>query len=190
MDQGWAAIIAATVGLVGALGGALAGGYAAIRGAREGAERAARAALEHAARQARDQHEHWLRQERRAAYADMLKDVDEHEMKVAQLVSCAENGDMGAQLLEAMADVHSSQIRIIRRSGPVMTIASHGVREAYKTYVEVCRRMSAYLMERQPTDVDGDEARQYYRAIVLRGSVLTMAVAADIQTGPTVPTGE
>ncbi|MEU9665564.1 hypothetical protein AB0E25_08240 [Streptomyces bobili] len=111
-------------------------------------------------------------------------------MKVAQLVSYAENGGTGAQLLEAMTDVQSSQIRIIRRIGPVMTIASRDVRDAYKTYVEVCRRTSAFLLGRQPSDVGGDEASRYYRAILLRGSVLTMAVAADIQTAPTVPTGE
>jgi hypothetical protein len=45
-------------------------------------------------------------------------------------------------------------------------------------------------MGRQPTDIDSGETRQYYRAIVVRGSVLTMAVAADIQTGPPLPTGE
>ncbi|MFJ4896080.1 hypothetical protein ACIP5U_39885 [Streptomyces sp. NPDC088788] len=105
-------------------------------------------------------------------------------------MSYAENGGTAAQLLEAMADVQSSQIRIIRRIGPVMTIASRDVRDAYKTYVEVCRRTSAFLTGRQPSDVGGDEASQYYRAIVLRGSVLTMTVAADIQAAPAVPTGE
>lgn len=62
MDQGWAAVVAGVVGLVGAIGGAAVGGIAAIWGARQ---------------QVRDQadrdHRRWIREERQKAYAQVLE---------------------------------------------------------------------------------------------------------------------
>lgn len=73
MDQGLAAVVAAGVGLVGAVGGAVAGGWAAIRGARDAAERTAAATLEQARRQAESERAQWLRQERLQIYTDYMR---------------------------------------------------------------------------------------------------------------------
>ncbi|MEW2469506.1 hypothetical protein AB0919_31570 [Streptomyces sp. NPDC046994] len=58
--------------MVGALGGAVAGGVAAVRGARIGAERTAAATREAVRDQAAAEHGHWLREQRRDAFASFI----------------------------------------------------------------------------------------------------------------------
>lgn len=184
MDQGWAALLAACVGLVGGLGGSLAGGYAAIRGAREGAERAARAGLEQAAHQAREQYEHWLRQERRVAYTEMLTDADDFQMKLADLVNCTQNPDDLRSLLQASRDVHMTVLQLIKRVGPVVTIGAPGVTSAFRRYVDKSRAVSQALRGRDPVEFSAAEVQRLYEEIVSSGTALTLSVAADVKSGP------
>ena len=75
MDQGAAALIAGMAGMIGALGGALAGGVAAVRGARVGAETTAAAALQQIQDQAVTEHQQWLRGQRQQAYSALIAEV-------------------------------------------------------------------------------------------------------------------
>lgn len=72
MDDGIIALVAAGVGLIGAIGGAAIGGAAAARGARIGAETAARATEKQVSDQADADHGHWIRDQRLEAYRAML----------------------------------------------------------------------------------------------------------------------
>ncbi|MFB6537069.1 MULTISPECIES: hypothetical protein [Streptomyces] len=72
MDQEWATVLTAGIGLVGALGGSLLGARAAIKGARDAAVLAADAARQQLADQAEMEHRHWLRQERQKSYREVL----------------------------------------------------------------------------------------------------------------------
>jgi hypothetical protein len=185
VDQGWAAVLAAVVGLVGALGGALAGGYAAIRGAREGAERSARALLEQARRQAHDQFEHWLRQERRLAYADMLRDTDDFNMKLAVLGSYAFRPSTQIEALEALENVHTAHIVLIQRMGPLATVAGRPVLEGFYEFVGECRRLSASLVGCNAQDLPMAAIRDHHETLNTLHARLVTLVAADIQTAPT-----
>jgi hypothetical protein len=78
MDQELVALVAAGVGLAGAIGGAAIGGMAAARGARIGAETAARATASQVRDQARFEHAHWLRERRLEACRDFLSAYDEY----------------------------------------------------------------------------------------------------------------
>ncbi|WP_421110856.1 hypothetical protein [Streptomyces sp. NEAU-S77] len=184
MGQEAAAIFAAVIGLLGALGGALVGGYAAVRGAREGAERTARAALEQAARQAQDQFEHWLRQERRTAYAEVLQNLDDFQMKLANMVSCTGEPNEVMAALEAMEDVVTSHLQLIRRMGHLVTIAGPRVRSAYADLVQESERTCKFLTGHRPPDIPVDEIRSCYESVVRHGAVLTVLVADEVQTGP------
>ncbi|WP_405891397.1 hypothetical protein OG612_06370 [Streptomyces sp. NBC_01527] len=62
-------------GMIGALGGALAGGVAAVRGARVGAETMAAAALQQIQDQAVTEHQQWLRGQRQQAYSALIAEV-------------------------------------------------------------------------------------------------------------------
>lgn len=64
MDQGMAAVIAGTVGAIGALSGAIAG----MRGARLGAVKAVEAAQIQVQGQFEAEHRYWLREQRRQAF--------------------------------------------------------------------------------------------------------------------------
>ncbi|MCH6161418.1 hypothetical protein [Streptomyces marispadix] len=178
--------MAAVVGLIGALGGAITGGYAAIRGAREAADRSARAALEQAAQQASDQHEHWLRQERRSAYAELLQDAEDFLMKLADLVSCVENqAEDGVRVLEALEGVMTAQIQVIRRMGPVMTIAGRDVATHLRHFVSESRSTSAQLMGLRPPDLPVDLVRSRYNTMTEHFGHLVLSVAREVQAGPT-----
>ncbi|MEU1553187.1 hypothetical protein ABZ517_10740 [Streptomyces scabiei] len=178
--------MAAVVGLVGALGGAITGGYAAIRGAREAAERSARAALEQAAWQARDQHEHWLRQERRSAYAELLQDAEDFLMRLADLVTCTEGqAEDGASVLEALEGIMTAQIQVIRRMGPVATIAGREVMTHLQNYVSESRSTSNQLMGLRPPDLPVDLVRSRYNTMTEHFGRLVFSVAHEVQVGPT-----
>lgn len=185
MDPGWAAILAAAVGLIGALGGAITGGYAAIRGAKEAAERSARASLEQAARQARDQHEHWLRQERRLAYAELLQDAENFLMKLADLANAAANQEENRQrVLKALEGVMTAQIQLIRRVGPVATIAGHNVMAALQAYVDECRITSQQLMKFRPPNLSTDLILSRHTVVSKCWGRLVLSVAQEVQVGP------
>ncbi|GAA2690623.1 hypothetical protein [Streptomyces lunalinharesii] len=72
LGQGWAAVLAGGIGMVGALGGSLVGGWAAVRGARDAAALNADAIRRQVAEQAMSEHRHWVRQERQKAYREVL----------------------------------------------------------------------------------------------------------------------
>ncbi|NUH35288.1 hypothetical protein HUF15_00640 [Streptomyces samsunensis] len=67
MDQGWAAVIAGVVGLL----GAGIGGYFAKKGAEVGAKTAADALAHQVERQAANELTHWVRQEQRQAHGEV-----------------------------------------------------------------------------------------------------------------------
>ncbi|MFE3433045.1 hypothetical protein [Streptomyces sp. NPDC059171] len=75
MDQGVAAAVAGVAGMLGALGGALAGGAAAVRGAKIGAETAAQASRQVVEDQASADHAHWLREQRQQGYSNLLTEA-------------------------------------------------------------------------------------------------------------------
>lgn len=102
MDEGIVALVAAAVGLVGALGGAAMGGLAAVRGARIGAETTARATIEQARTQERAQHDHWLREERKRAAVLMLEVYDRFAIAASDVTR------MFDLEIEASADVWSA----------------------------------------------------------------------------------
>ncbi|MFJ4191070.1 hypothetical protein [Kitasatospora sp. NPDC089509] len=72
LGQGWAAVLAGGIGMVGALGGSLVGGWAAVRGARDTAALNAESARRQVVDQAAIEHRHWVRQERQKAYREVL----------------------------------------------------------------------------------------------------------------------
>ncbi|MEU5243430.1 hypothetical protein AB0G81_04820 [Streptomyces asoensis] len=73
MDAGIAAVFAGIAGMVGALGGAVAGGVAAVRGARLGAEKTSAALLKQTQDQAEIEHRHWAREHRRQACSQLME---------------------------------------------------------------------------------------------------------------------
>ncbi|MGW6747626.1 hypothetical protein [Streptomyces sp. NPDC055006] len=85
MDEGKAAVIAAVVGVLGALLGAAIGGIAAVRGARVGAKITAR-----------EQHELWLRQERKSTYQTLVAALDDYRWKARNLGHAFSEGDASA----------------------------------------------------------------------------------------------
>ncbi|MCX4669960.1 hypothetical protein OG453_25275 [Streptomyces sp. NBC_01381] len=111
MDEGLVALVAAGVGLVGALGGAAMGGLAAVRGARMGAETTARATIEQARAQERAQRDHWLRDERKRAAVLMLEAYDEFTVAASNVTR------MFDLEIEASAEVwgaHNTSLNKIR----------------------------------------------------------------------------
>jgi len=183
MDQGWAALLAAAVGLIGALGGAIVGGYAAIRGAREGAERAATSAMEQITRQAEDQHRHWLRQERRILYAETLQEISDFELKVARLLSCSEASPIvPLSLAEACIETIAAQVHLIQRMGAFFAIASRPVLEPYKRHQLERARTCEYIRGRDPSEISVSEIRRHYQTLIALSAELTMAVAGEIQS--------
>ncbi|MDH6590090.1 hypothetical protein M2161_009281 [Streptomyces sp. SAI-133] len=98
MDQGWAAVIAGGVGLVGAVVGALVGGLAAVRGARIGAEMNAAAVREQVRDQAALELQHWVRQERQKA---CLQVMDMYAVFNSESVRRREEMEAGTVLDEA-----------------------------------------------------------------------------------------
>ncbi|MFD8308113.1 hypothetical protein ACFV29_38145 [Streptomyces sp. NPDC059690] len=123
MNDGLAAVLAALVGLVGAVGGAAIGGMAATRGARVGAETAARATARQVQDQAAVDHMHWLRGQRLQAYQDLLAAYDAYSdaVKAVEQWASREAGDAGrrpgeyVQRVEAFLRAHM----VIRLVGPV-----------------------------------------------------------------------
>lgn len=85
MDQELVALVAAGVGLVGAIGGAAIGGVAAARGARIGAETAAKATAKQVHDQAIVDHGHWLREHRLEAYRTLLIEYDAYAIAATAL---------------------------------------------------------------------------------------------------------
>ncbi|WP_432110291.1 hypothetical protein [Streptomyces sp. AA1529] len=82
MDQGVAALIAGAAGMVGALGGSIAGGLAAIRGAKIGAMSSAEATRRQVQDQSMAEHSHWLRSKRADAYSEFLNQARRTEQAV------------------------------------------------------------------------------------------------------------
>ncbi|MFK0291856.1 hypothetical protein ACIQU6_15465 [Streptomyces sp. NPDC090442] len=72
LGQGWAAVLAGGIGMLGALGGSMVGGWAAVRGARDAAALNAETVRQQVADQAEIEHRHWVRQERQKAYREVL----------------------------------------------------------------------------------------------------------------------
>lgn len=194
MDQGWAAVLAAAVGLVGALVGSLTGAYAAIRGAREGADRAARAAMEQAAQQAQDQHVHWLLQERRMAYTDMLQDVESSLMSLAELVNCAEHQSDAEEnriaALGALEATLTGQVQLIRRLAPLATVATREVLYGFQQYVAEHGELHRTVLGLRPPNLPFHEIRRYFEAVSRLHASLTVLVAKDIQRGPASKTDD
>lgn len=80
MDDGWAAVTAGGVSLL----GASVGGLAAIIGARIGAEKNAASVLDPAIQQAHTERRRWMRDQRALAYEQFLKAWDEYTLARAR----------------------------------------------------------------------------------------------------------
>ncbi|WP_432003461.1 hypothetical protein [Streptomyces sioyaensis] len=103
MDEGKAALYAATIGFAAAVIGAAAGGWASWKAARHGADAAVRAAVEQVKGQAKNEHAHWIRQERLNAYRIVLQACTDFMTAVQRLETQAlagTNTDELHQLLE------------------------------------------------------------------------------------------
>ncbi|MGW7065836.1 hypothetical protein ACWGII_21900 [Streptomyces sp. NPDC054855] len=72
MDGGIATMVAAIVGVAGAVGGAAVGAFASVRGARIGGEKGVEAALAQVDRQAATGHLQWVKEQRQQACAALL----------------------------------------------------------------------------------------------------------------------
>ncbi|MEV0438689.1 hypothetical protein AB0I84_28470 [Streptomyces spectabilis] len=73
--------------MMGALGGALAGGVAAVRGAKIGAQTAAAASRQVVKDQATADHVHWLREQRQHAYSNLLSEAQAYREVAHSLVT-------------------------------------------------------------------------------------------------------
>jgi hypothetical protein len=94
MDAGVAAVIAGVAGMVGALGGAVAGGIAAVRGARIGAEKTSAALLKQTQDQAEIEHRHWAREHRRSACSQLMEHYSELTAALALSVGALGRGEL------------------------------------------------------------------------------------------------
>ncbi|MGI5425819.1 hypothetical protein [Streptomyces sp. CA-179760] len=73
--------------MIGALGGALAGGMAAVRGAKIGAQTAAAASRQVVEDQAEADHAHWLREQQQQSYGSLLSEAQNFRRAVQTLTT-------------------------------------------------------------------------------------------------------
>jgi hypothetical protein len=170
--------MAAAMGLIGAVGGALAGGYAAIRGAREAAERAAHGALAQAEQQAKDQHIHWLRQERRTVYRECVRQSHAYIQSVLDLRSVLRASDTqgSEQLRQQCQDTYkqlfNTQLETLMLCGPLTMRASAALGDGFRLVHE-------YL--RQDVDLDPERIKELLDVAVPHLGTLTGAIATELQ---------
>ncbi|MFJ9021629.1 hypothetical protein ACIRPU_16875 [Streptomyces sp. NPDC102259] len=164
MDEGLVALIAAGVGLAGAIGGAAIGGYAAARGARIGAETAARATARQVQDQAAVDHTHWLRERRLEAYQEFLKAYEQcAEVMNAILKQLAGEPDPSDLPDFAVLDPCTLALYriyfLIRMLGPeeVRREASN-VRHGYQDHVRYLRDWSRALLDGHDSEADAAQA--------------------------------
>jgi hypothetical protein len=93
MDAGVVAVVTGVAGMVGALGGAAAGGFAAVRGARIGAEKAFQGVQAQVRGQEAAEHRHWVREQRHQVCALVLQRMAE----VTDGVAAVRSGAGGAE---------------------------------------------------------------------------------------------
>ncbi|GGX48992.1 hypothetical protein GCM10010321_77250 [Streptomyces chartreusis] len=166
------------MGLIGAVGGALAGGYAAIRGAREAAERAAQGALAQAEQQAKDQHSHWLRQERRTVYRECVRQSHAYVRAVVDLRSALRTSDaqgtgaLRQQCLDTYRQLFNTQLETLMLCGPLTMRASAALGDGFRLVHE-------YL--RQDVDLDPDHIKELLDAAVPHLGTLNGAIATELQ---------
>lgn len=184
LDQGWAALLAAIVGLVGALGGAAAGGYAAIRGAREGAERSARAMQEQATQQAQDQFDHWLRLERRTIYIDVLQDADDVQGKLAELTMWRSGNLEDPAFVDALLAFDAAFRQLVRRSAPLVTVAHPAVVRAYQSVLDHCDHLCRTLDRDRSSGLPWEEILEQQAGLAPLTAELIGYVSVDTQLGP------
>ncbi|TLS42823.1 hypothetical protein FE633_28795 [Streptomyces montanus] len=91
--------------MIGALGGATAGGYAAVRGARIGAENAAEVTRQQVKDQAAANHAQWLTDLRREKYSTLVRTSVDFAMQIGPLIS-----------FESRRDDPDSQLNQVRRT--------------------------------------------------------------------------
>jgi hypothetical protein len=156
VDQGWAAVIAGSVGLVGAVVGALVGGLAAVRGARIGAETNAAAVREQVRDQAALELQQWVRQERQKA---CLQVMDMYAVFNSESVRRREDLEAGTVLdeasLQSYADHSTNLIAAcdhLALLGPdAVQIAGGTLRRMTKRFVSTLKFVNEELAE-QPTE--------------------------------------
>ncbi|GAA0680271.1 hypothetical protein GCM10009536_08390 [Streptomyces thermocarboxydus] len=120
MDEGVVALVAAGVGLVGAIGGAAIGGFAAARGTRLGAETAAQATVRQVHDQSIAEHEHWLRERRLETCTALLAAYHRYAIQASALHRAledesAESAEVGGQLRQCITDFRNTcyQVRLV-----------------------------------------------------------------------------
>jgi len=121
MDEGSVALVAAGVGLVGAIGGAAIGGLAATRGARIGAETAARATARQVQDQAVTDHDHWLRGQVLDACRSFLSAYVSYAIHASNMTRAVERelrelmGELGGACGQAVTDFRNAyfQVRLV-----------------------------------------------------------------------------
>nr|BFD83064.1 hypothetical protein StreXyl84_24650 [Streptomyces sp. Xyl84] len=151
MDQGIAALIAAGVGLL----GAVVGGAAAVWGAKIGAERSARAVRQQVQDQAAAEHAHWLRQQRSEAYEQFEDAYNE----VARRVELGEEEDV-TQAVELIRTLYRWQARIEILGPPAVAESAEGVLS-----VLGMRLAALAAMHRMNSGADGVPEADYVRMI-------------------------
>jgi hypothetical protein len=140
---------------------------------------------EQARQQAVDQFDHWLRQERRLVYADLLQEADDLQIKLAELANCRAEGTERDAVLEALLAYHDAYLLLIRRAGPLATVAHSGVLTIYQEITEQCAYLFQRLQGARPPDVPWEEILEQYQRLTVINAQLVAAVAVDIQAGPT-----
>uniref|UniRef100_A0AAU3GVZ3 Secreted protein n=1 Tax=Streptomyces sp. NBC_01401 TaxID=2903854 RepID=A0AAU3GVZ3_9ACTN len=120
MDEGLVALVAAGVGLVGAIGGAAIGGLAAARGARIGAETAAKATAKQVHDQAVVDQEHWLREQRLDACRALLAAYDAYAIGASNVTRAVEGEltgtrELGLSFGQSLSDFRNAyfQVRLV-----------------------------------------------------------------------------
>ncbi|MFD3569699.1 hypothetical protein [Streptomyces sp. NPDC058667] len=167
MDQELVALVAAGVGLVGAIGGAAIGGMAAARGARIGAETAARATATQVRDQARYEHAHWLRERRLEACRDVLAAYDEY---VSVSTAFARQLDADPELAEHVT-LHPPTLALNRNYIAIRILGPQELRQA------------AWLVKQKQQD--HMEALYAWKRVCLTGGDQEV-VAARAQAGAAV----
>ncbi|MGA5505254.1 hypothetical protein [Streptomyces umbrinus] len=139
---------------------------------------------EQARQQANDQFDHWLRQERRLAYADLLQEADDLQIKLAELANCRAEGTERAATLDALLGFHNAYLQLVRRSGPLATVAHSAVLTTYQRLLEHCGHLFRRLQNQRPPDLPWAEIWDQYQRQIVISAELVAAVAVDIQVGP------
>ncbi|MGW0565849.1 hypothetical protein [Streptomyces tauricus] len=145
--------------------------------------------VEQATRQASDQFEHWLRQERRVAYGEMLRDVNDFQMKTAAVVSHSYRTLSEVEALQALEELHTAHITLIQRVGPLATVAGNGVFTGFRDYVAQCRRLFTALAGCTPENLPVEALGAHYDALNDLNGTLVASVATEMQTAPTAGGG-